>query len=282
MAESLSVSEAVHEHEMSMVVESIAEPEPARDDVLQVKDLQVHFGAVHAVESLTLHVARGSAVGLIGPNGAGKSTALKAIGGEVKPTGGTVVFDGEDLAGRPPYVAARRGMIRTFQLGGEFARLTVMENLLVAVPRLRGQSIWGALGGRRWWAAAQAAEIRKARDVLARLELAGKENEYASDLSGGQRKLVEIGRALMARPKMLLLDEPMAGVNRSLARHIEDTLSTLRDEGLTLLLVEHELGSVERMCDRVVVMAQGREIASGDMGQLRSRREVLDAYLGGR
>jgi ABC-type branched-subunit amino acid transport system ATPase component len=109
-----------------------------------------------------------------------------------------------------------------------------------------------------------------------------KDNEYARDLSGGQRKLAEIGRALMARPRMLVLDEPMAGVNRSLARHIEDALKSLRDDGLTLLLVEHELASVERLCDRVIVMAQGRQIADGDMGQLRSREEVLSAYLGGR
>ncbi|MCU4187248.1 ABC transporter ATP-binding protein [Acidiferrimicrobium sp. IK] len=250
--------------------------------ILRVVDLEVHFGAVRAVNGVSFEVQTGTAVGLIGPNGAGKSTALKAVGGETRPTSGRVIFDGIDLAGRPSHVAARAGMIRTFQLGGEFARLTVMENLLVSVPRQRGKSIWGALGGRRWWGAEDAAEIRRAREILSRLELREKENDYASDLSGGQRKLVEIGRALMARPKMLLLDEPMAGVNRSLARHIEHALSALRNDGLTLLLVEHELGSVERLCDRVLVMAGGRQIASGHMGQLRSRQEVLDAYLGGR
>jgi len=260
---------------------SSAEPISATDSILRVDGLRVAFGAVVAVDHLSFEIQRGTAVGLIGPNGAGKSTALKAIGGEVKPTEGAIVFDGTDLAGHPPHAAARHGLIRTFQLGGEFARLTVMENLLVAVPRMRGQSIWGALAGRRWWGAAQAAEVRRARAVLSRLDLLDKEDHYAGELSGGQRKLVEIGRALMARPKMLLLDEPMAGVNRSLARHIEDALKNLREEGLTLLLVEHELGSVERLCDRVLVMAQGRQIADGDMGQLRSRREVLDAYLGG-
>lgn len=253
----------------------------ADSSILQVDGLRVAFGGVVAVDHLSFEIRRGTAVGLIGPNGAGKSTALKAIGGEVTPTKGAVLFDGTNLAGRPPHIAARHGLIRTFQLGGEFARLTVMENLLVAVPGLRGQNIWGALAGRRWWGPAQAAEVRRARAVLSRLDLLDKEDHYAGELSGGQRKLVEIGRALMARPKMLLLDEPMAGVNRSLARHIEDALKNLREEGLTLLLVEHELGSVERLCDRVLVMAQGRQIADGDMGQLRSRREVLDAYLGG-
>jgi len=251
------------------------------EPLLRVAGLTVRFGGVVAVDDVSFGIMPGTAVGLIGPNGAGKSTALKAIGGEVRPTSGAVLFDGVNLAGRPPHVAARHGLIRTFQLGGEFARLTVMENLLVAVPRLRGQSIWGALAGRRWWAAAQDAEVRRARDVLSRLDLTDKCDAYARDLSGGQRKLAEIGRALMARPKMLVLDEPMAGVNRSLARHIEEALKALRDDGLTLLLVEHELGSVERLCDRVIVMAEGRQIADGDMGQLRSREEVLRAYLGG-
>ncbi len=252
------------------------------EPILRAERLTVTFGGLIAVDDVSFVIEPGTAVGLIGPNGAGKSTALKAIGGEVEPTSGAVVFNGVNLVGRPPHVAARHGLIRTFQLGGEFARLTVMENLLLAVPGLRGQSIWGALAGRRWWGTAQEAEVRRARDVLSRLDLRDKVNEYARDLSGGQRKLVEIGRALMARPKMLLLDEPMAGVNRSLARHNEDALKRLRDEGLTLLLVEHELGSVERLCDRVIVMAQGRQIADGDMGQLRSREEVLSAYLGGR
>ena len=252
-----------------------------RDSVLAVNGLRVDFGGVVAVDSLSFEIERGTTVGLIGPNGAGKSTALKAIGGEVKPTKGQIVFGGTNLAGRPPHIAARQGLIRTFQLGGDFARLTVMENLLVAVPGLRGQGIWGALAGRRWWGGHQGAEVRRARAVLSRLDLLDKEDNYAGELSGGQRKLVEIGRALMARPQMLLLDEPMAGVNRSLARHIEDSLKNLREEGLTLLLVEHELASVERLCDRVIVMAQGRQIADGEMGQLRSRREVLDAYLGG-
>ena len=274
MAENSTVTDA----ETTSAAAASASVRPA---ILRVEALRVAFGGVVAVDDLSFEVERGSAVGLIGPNGAGKTTALKTIGGELKPTKGAVVFDDINLAGRPPHVAARHGLIRTFQLGGEFGRLTVMENLLVAVLGMRGHSIWGALAGRRWWGTDQASEVRRARAILSRLDLLDKEDHYAAELSGGQRKLVEIGRALMARPKMLLLDEPMAGVNRSLARHIEDALKNLRDEGLTLLLVEHELGSVERLCDRVIVMAQGRSIADGDMGHLRSRREVLDAYLGG-
>lgn len=249
--------------------------------LLAVEDLTVSFGGVRAVDHVSFTVAAGSITGLIGPNGAGKSTALKMIGGQVRPTSGTVSFDGHDITGGPAHRVARHGLIRTFQLGGEFARLTVLENLLVAAPGVRGSTIWGALAGRRWWRASQAAEVERARGTLASLDLLDKQDAYASDLSGGQRKLVEIARALMSRPRMLLLDEPMAGVNRSLARRIESTLAGLRSEGLTLLLVEHELGLVERLCDNVVVMAGGHVIAQGDMGGLRSRREVLDAYLGG-
>lgn len=261
--------------------EATSEAQQSAWNLLEVRDLTCTFGGVRAVDGISFQVPSGTAVGLIGPNGAGKSTALKAIGGELSPASGRVLFDGQNLAGQPSYRVARKGLIRTFQLGGEFARLTVMENLLIAVPGLRGQNLWGALLGRRWWASSQQTEIRRAREILASLDLRDKEDSYAGDLSGGQRKLVEIGRALMARPKMLLLDEPMAGVNRSLARRIETTLNELRRDGLTLLLVEHELGTVERLCDRVVVMANGRHIAEGDMSGLRSRREVLDAYLGG-
>ncbi|MDA8291410.1 MAG: ABC transporter ATP-binding protein [Actinomycetota bacterium] len=252
------------------------------EPLLAVEEVSVAFGGLRAVDRLSFEVDPGTIVGLIGPNGAGKSTALKIIGGEVRPTSGRVRFDGTDLVGTAPHEAARRGLVRTFQLGGEFGRLTVMENLLVAVPGMKGQSLLGALAGKRFWRASQDAEVRRARDILSGLQLRDKEDAYASDLSGGQRKLVEIARALMARPKMLLLDEPMAGVNRSLARRIEETLSSLRAEGIALLLVEHELGSVERLCERVVVMASGSKIAEGDMSEVRSRDDVLSAYLGRR
>jgi len=267
-----------------------AAPVPAAGDVasksgdveplLRIDDVTVDFGGVRAVDCLTFDVAAGSAVGLIGPNGAGKTTAMRAIGGEVKPSKGRIVLGAADITGGPPHKVARHGLIRTFQLGGEFSRLTVMENLLVGVPGLKGSTIWGALAGRRWWRAQEAVEIERARGVLASLDLADKETSYAAELSGGQRKLVEIGRALMARPKVLLLDEPMAGVNRSMARRIEDTLIGLQSDGLTMLIVEHELGSIERLCQRVVVMANGARIADGDMRDLRAQRTVIEAYLG--
>lgn len=248
--------------------------------MLAIRDLHCTFGGVRAVDGVSFDVEAGSIVGLIGPNGAGKSTVLKAIGGEVRPAGGEILFRSQPITGQPSHRIARRGLIRTFQLGGEFGRLTVMENLLVAVPGLRGDSLWGALAGRRWWGEQQRREVEHARQVLAGLDLLDKQDAYANELSGGQRKLVEIGRALMTKPTLLLLDEPMAGVNRSLARRIEAVLERLRVEGMTMLLVEHELDLVGRLCDRVVVMANGRRVAEGDMHQLRSHREVLDAYLG--
>jgi ABC-type branched-subunit amino acid transport system ATPase component len=176
---------------------------------------------------------------------------------------------------------ARRGVIRTFQISSEFPMLTVLENLLVAAPNQHGESLWRAVLRRRAWRKEEAVSLARARDLLRRFGMADKEDEYAGNLSGGQKRLLELGRALMADPVILLLDEPMAGVNPSLARRIEDHLLELRDEGLTMLMVEHELAVVERLCDPVVVMAQGRVIFQGSMEQVRSNEGVLDAYLAG-
>jgi ABC-type branched-subunit amino acid transport system ATPase component len=170
-------------------------------------------------------------------------------------------------------------VIRTFQLSAEFARLTVLENLLVAAPNQKGESLWGAELGRLYWGRSEGALVDQARDVLDRFAMTAKENELAGNLSGGQKRLLEIMRALMARPRLLLLDEPFAGVNPTLAREIEQYLLGLRDEGLSMIMVEHELAVVERVCDPVVVMAQGRVISQGSMKDVTSRREVLDAYL---
>jgi ABC-type branched-subunit amino acid transport system ATPase component len=223
-------------------------------------------------------VPAGRITGLIGPNGAGKSTVLGMIAGAIRPTAGSVVFDGSHIEGKPPYQLARQGLVRTFQIAGVFDRLTVLENLLVGRP-MRGESLRGALLGKRYWREEQAAAVGRGRDLLRRFELAEKQDEYAGNLSGGQKRLLEIARALMARPRLLLLDEPMAGVNPVLVRRIEEYLRELSAEGLTMLMVEHSLPVVERLCDPVVVMAQGRTVSTGTMAELRSRREVLDAYL---
>jgi ABC-type branched-subunit amino acid transport system ATPase component len=248
---------------------------------LQVEDLRVEFDGVRAVDGASFSIPEGRVTGLIGPNGAGKSTALKLIAGALRPTGGRVLLRGDDISGQPAHAVGRRGVIRTFQLSSEFRRLTVMENLLVAAPNQRGASAAGALRSRRYWRGQQAELVARARGLLEEFGMSHATDDYAGDLSGGQKRLVEIMRALMAEPKLLLLDEPLAGVNPTLRLIVEDHLLRLRDRGLTMLMVEHEMGTVERCCDSVIVMAQGRVLASGSMEEMRQNQEVVDAYLVG-
>jgi len=251
-------------------------------DLLAVRDIRKSFGGVHAVDGVSLSVPQGSTTGLIGPNGAGKSTALGVIAGALRADGGTVEFDGDDISGLPPMNRARRGLIRTFQTSSPFSRLTVLENLLVAAQNNPGETLLGAvLLGKRSWRRHERELVDRARELMAQFEMTDKEDEWAGNLSGGQKRLLEIMRGLMARPKLLLLDEPMAGVNPTLARGIEGHLERLRHDGLTMLMIEHELGVVERLCDRVIVMAQGKVISEGTMESLRTEQEVLDAYLVG-
>lgn len=251
------------------------------EQVLSVHDVSRGFGGVMAVNGATFKALRGHITGLIGPNGAGKSTLMGIIGGAIKPDSGTVVFEGRDVTGLPAHRIGRLGMIRTFQLSAEFTKLTVLENLLVAAPHQKGESLLGAELGRHYWGPNEDALVDVARGVLDRFSMTAKENELAANLSGGQKRLLEIMRALMAKPKMVLLDEPFAGVNPTLAREIEHYLLDLRDEGLSMIMVEHELSVVERVCDPVIVMAQGKVIAEGSMSDVGARREVLDAYLVG-
>jgi branched-chain amino acid transport system ATP-binding protein len=250
--------------------------------VLEVRELGKRFGGVTALSGATFTVERGTITGLIGPNGAGKSTAIGVISGFVSADGGRVVYDGRDVTGWPPHRLARAGLVRTFQLSSEFPRLTVTENLLGAVWDAKGTSFRGAtLGGKRYWRGAQAQAVEEARELLARFDLLGIADQYAGELSGGQKRMLEILRALMGRPRLLLLDEPFAGVNKTLAGEVESALETIRADGVTLVLVEHEMGAVERLCDTVIVMALGRVLAEGTMSELRANKEVLDAYLTG-
>ena len=255
--------------------------ERAEAALLELHGLVKDFGGVHALTGASFAVRRGAITGLIGPNGAGKSTAIGVISGFQKPTSGRVVYGGVEITGWPAYRIARRGLVRTFQLSSEFARLTVLENMLTAVPGLSGSSIAGALLGKRYWGARETDAVASARNLLERFDLSDIENAYAEELSGGQKRLVEIMRGVMAEPRLLLLDEPFAGVNPTLALQVEQMLTSLRDDGLTLVLVEHEMGAVERLCDTVVVMALGRVLATGTMAEMRANREVIDAYLGG-
>jgi ABC-type branched-subunit amino acid transport system ATPase component len=249
---------------------------------LEIVDLRRHFGGVHAVDGVTFQVPRGQITGLIGPNGAGKSTVLNMIAGADVPTSGTIRHEGVEITGAPSHKVARRGIIRTFQVPSEFGHMTVWENLVVAAPGQPGASFWGSLRNKRHWRGVEEATIERACKLIDRFEMNHRIDEYAGELSGGQRRLIEIMRALMAEPSVLLLDEPFSGVLPRLARRIEAHLMALRDEeGLTMLMVEHELGAIDRMTDSVLVMAQGKLLAQGLMSEVRQDRAVSEAYLAG-
>jgi ABC-type branched-subunit amino acid transport system ATPase component len=256
-------------------------PAARNPSLLVAEDVHRHFEGMHAVDGVSIEVPTGKITGLIGPNGAGKSTFLAVLAGTLPASEGTIVYDGQDITRMPAYARARRGLVRTFQLPSEFARLTVLENLLVAAPKNRGDSLWGALRGKGYWMVDEQPLIDQARGLLKRFGMTAKESDYAGTMSGGQKRLIEIMRALMLKPRVLLLDEPMSGVHPSIVEEIQHYLQELRREGLTILMVEHELHLVERLCDTVVVMAQGKVIGSGTMATLRQQKEIVDAYLVG-
>jgi branched-chain amino acid transport system permease protein len=251
------------------------------DVVIEAVDVVREFGGVRAVDGVSFQVRRGTLTGLIGPNGAGKSTLLAMLAGTLPVTSGKILYEGRDVTRVAAYRRARVGLVRTFQLASEFKRLTVMENLLSAVRGNRGDTFRGSLLGKRYWQGDEAAAIGRAEAILERFGLEQFANHYAGELSGGQRRLVEIMRALMTEPTALLLDEPMAGVHPNLARRIGNELVALCEEGMTILMVEHELAIMDEFCDPVVVMAEGAVLAEGTMAQLRQRSEVVEAYLVG-
>jgi branched-chain amino acid transport system permease protein len=259
---------------------ALALSEPG-ETVLQAVDVVREFGGMRAVDGVCFEIHRGTLTGLIGPNGAGKSTTLAMLAGTLPVTSGQVLYLGRDVTGVPAFRRARAGLVRTFQLASEFKRLTVMENLLSAVGGQRGDSLRGALLGKRYWRGDEAASAERALAMLERFGLEKYANSYAGDLSGGQRRLVEIMRALMAEPQVLLLDEPMAGVHPHLARQIGGELLELCAGGMTIVMVEHELAIMDEFCDPVIVMAEGRVLAEGTMRALRERSEVVEAYLVG-
>jgi ABC-type branched-subunit amino acid transport system ATPase component len=249
--------------------------------VLEAVGVSREFGGVRAVDDVSFVVRQGTLTGLIGPNGAGKSTLLAMLAGTLRVSSGKVMYLGFRLIAVAAGGGARVGRAGTSPLAREVEGLTVMENLVSSVVGNRGDSLLGSLAGRRYWGADERAAIDRALGLLERFGLSDYANNYAGDLSGGQRRLVEIMRALMAEPRMLLLDEPMAGVHPHLARRIGNELVALCAEGMTILMVEHELAIMDEFCDPVVVMAEGAVLAEGTMAQLRGRQEVVEAYLVG-
>jgi branched-chain amino acid transport system permease protein len=253
----------------------------AGEIILECVGLGRSFDGVRAVHDVSMRFERGRLTGIIGPNGAGKSTALAMLAGTLPPTEGRILLRGEDVTALPAYRRARQGLVRTFQLASEFKHLTVMENLLAAIPDQRGETFRGAVLGRRYWGAQEAAGIERAQATLQRFGLVALADRYAGELSGGQRRLVEIMRALMAEPEVLLLDEPMAGVHPRLAHEIGMLLVSLCEEGTTVVMVEHELSIMDEFCDPVFVLAEGQVLAQGTMAALRAKEEVVEAYLVG-
>ena len=250
--------------------------------LLEVRDLARSFYGVQALAGVHLTVEARHITGLIGPNGAGKTTLFNCISGVVPPDAGSVRFAGRDITAWRPDRIANAGLVRTFQIARGFPRLSVYENLLLYGDRQPGERVLSAL---RRSAAARRREadlMEAARAVAARLDLTRMLNEPASSLSGGQKKLLEIGRVLMARPRIVLLDEPVAGVNPALAREIAQRLRALVDEGLTILLIEHHMDTIAALCDHVVVLAEGRNLAEGTFAELLADPAVQEAYMGRR
>jgi branched-chain amino acid transport system permease protein len=282
-----TVPAATHGHEVTPASGSGVAPapngaaHPAGDVILQCRGLSRSFDGVEVVGDVSIDFQRGYLTGIIGPNGAGKSTVLAMLAGTLPVTSGQILYEGDDVTSMPAYRRARAGLVRTFQLASEFKRLTVIENLLAAIPGQRGETFRGAVFGRRYWGAQERDAVQRAEHQLERFGLQDLADRYAGELSGGQRRLVEIMRALMAEPQVLLLDEPMAGVHPRLAHEIGMQLVRLCEEGTTVIMVEHELSIMDEFCDPVVVLAEGHVLAEGTMAALRKREEVVEAYLVG-
>ena len=248
--------------------------------LLSVRGLTRSYYGVQALRGVDFDVAAGTITALIGPNGAGKTTAFQCISGVVPPDGGQVVFGGMDITGWRADRVTGAGLTRTFQIARGISRLSVLDNLMLYAADQPGERLATALlGGGR--AAEEAARVR-AVEVARRLNLLHVANNPAAALSGGQKKLLEIGRALMASPRMILLDEPIAGVNPGLAEEIAEHLRGLRDDGITFLVIEHHMDLIARLCDPVIVMAEGRRLTEGSFSQIAANPEVQEAYMGSR
>lgn len=250
--------------------------------LLTVRDLNKRFGGLQAVAGASFDVQRGTIYGLIGPNGSGKTTVFNLLTGFIRPDSGAVEFQGQSIRGLRPHRIAHLGLCRTFQSSLNPEHMTVMENMLLAPHGQTGESIIGAALRRRRVRAQEAAHLERARELLELIGMTHMADEYVGSLSGGQRKLLSLAQALMTEPDLILLDEPVAGVNPRLIDDIVDTIRGLRDAGrATFLIVEHNMGVVRRLCDAISVLDAGGVIASGTPAETLARDDVLRAYLGG-
>ncbi|MEZ3145157.1 ABC transporter ATP-binding protein [Halobaculum sp. MBLA0143] len=284
--ETTTADEASVETERTTTAEADLEtggPSDSQEVPLRVEGLRKEFGGITAVDDATFQVESGTVTGLIGPNGAGKSTTFNCITGVHEPTAGTVTFRGEDITGLPSHTVAQRGLVRTFQIAREFGEMTVLENLMLAPGEQRGESLWrSVLPFVRSGVVEQESEVlERCWDTLEFFEIDHLAHEYAGNLSGGQRKLLELARALLTEPDVLLLDEPFAGVNPSLEERLLEHVHELREEGYTFLIVEHDMDLIMENCEHVIVMHQGSVLMEGPPAAVKSNEDVIEAYLGG-
>jgi branched-chain amino acid transport system ATP-binding protein len=251
------------------------------DAVIDVQNVSKSFGGLQAVRNCSLRVERGSITGLIGPNGAGKSTLFNLVAGNIVPDSGKIVFDGQDVTGLPPHKLFHRGMLRTFQIAHEFSNMTALENLMIVAAGQKGESLWTTWTNPGAVTAQDAQVRRKALDVIDFLKLGHVQNELAGNLSGGQKKLLELGRTMMVDAKVVLLDEVAAGVNKTLLQDLAGNIERMNTElGYTFFVIEHDMDLIGRLCDPVIVMAQGEKIAEGPMSEIRANPAIIEAYFG--
>ncbi|MFV2001945.1 MAG: ABC transporter ATP-binding protein [Paracoccaceae bacterium] len=249
--------------------------------MIAVENIHKHFGGSHAVDGTSLTIKQGSITGLIGPNGAGKTTLFNVVAGIYKPTSGRVFMQGKDITGLPPHDLFHMGLLRTFQIAHEFSSMTVRENLMMVPANQSGEAIWNVWFGRRKIQAEERALSDKAQGVLDFLTIGHLAEEKAGNLSGGQKKLLELGRTMMVDARIVFLDEVGAGVNRTLLNAIGDAILRLNKErGYTFCMIEHDMDFIGRLCDPVIVMAEGRVLAQGSIAQIKSNEQVIEAYLG--
>ncbi|MGR3344636.1 MAG: ABC transporter ATP-binding protein [Paracoccaceae bacterium] len=246
-----------------------------------VDNISKHFGGFHAVDGTTLKIKEGSITGLIGPNGAGKTTLFNVIAGVFPPTSGRVFMADEDITGLPPHELFHKGLLRTFQIAHEFSSMTVRENLMMVPPDQSGEALWNTWFGRTEIRHQERELAAKADEVLEFLTVDHLADEKAGNLSGGQKKLLELGRTMMVDAKIVFLDEVGAGVNRTLLNTIGDAILRLNQErGYTFCMIEHDMDFIGRLCDPVICMAEGKVLAQGTIAEIKANDQVIEAYLG--
>jgi branched-chain amino acid transport system ATP-binding protein len=249
--------------------------------VIEVENLHKHFGGFHAVDGASLKIAKGSITGLIGPNGAGKTTLFNVIAGVHKATSGRVLMDGRDITGLAPHELFHQGLLRTFQIAHEFTSMSVRENLMMVPPQQSGETLWNTWFGRKRIANEERALQAKADEVIEFLTISHLKQEKAGNLSGGQKKLLELGRTMMVDAKIVFLDEVGAGVNRTLLGTISDAILRLNQErNYTFVVIEHDMDFIGKLCDPVICMAEGKVLAEGTLAEIKANERVIEAYLG--